>query len=244
MNALSHAAAARPARFDASSQHRRSMIAKIQIARKQLNMVEDDYRQALFEHTGQTSLTKCSDAQLGRVLAFMQSKGFSPLGSGKAASNPMAKKARALWISLHQLGAVHNPSEQALEAFARRQLKCEKMRWANQRDSYKLIEALKAMAERAGWPQHSILNHKQLTPIQLQTSLCEAILKKLKAAGVIPGDWALHVAQWRLCGIEEQGSGLNGQWTSEDWSRLAAALGAKLRAHGGAESNLEGTLNG
>lgn len=243
MNALNHAAPARPARFDAASQHRRSMIAKIQIARKQLAMVEDDYRQALIEQTGHMSLTKCSDAQLARVLEFMKSKGFSSSPSGKAASHPMARKARALWISLYQLGAVHNPSEQALEAFAKRQLGCEKMRWANQRDSYKLIEALKAMAERAGWSQHSILTHKQLTPIQLQTSLCEAILKKLKAAGVVPADWALHVAQWRLCGIDEQGSGPNGQWTSEDWSRLASALGAKLRAHGGA-ANLEGTLNG
>jgi phage gp16-like protein len=240
---LADRAAARPARFDAGSQHRRSMIAKIQIARKQLNMVEDDYRQALMDQTGHDSLTKCSDAQLGRVLQFMQSKGFSSSPSGKAASHPMARKARALWISLHQLGAVHNPSEQALEAFAKRQLKCEKMRWANQRDAYKLIEALKAMAERAGWPQHSIVTHKQLTPIQLQTSLCDAILKKLKGAGVVPADWPLHVAQSRLCGIEAAGSGERGQWTSEDWSRLASALGAKLRQHGGADIN-KGNDNG
>jgi hypothetical protein len=45
-------------------------------------------------------------------------------------------------------------------------------------------------------------------------------------------------------GIEAAGSGPSGQWTSEDWSRLASALGAKLRAHGGAAANLEGTLNG
>jgi phage gp16-like protein len=226
---------ARPARFDAGSQHRRSMIAKIQIAKKQLAMAEDDYRQALMDQTGHDSLTRCSDPQLARVLEFMKSKGFSSSPSGKAASHPMARKARALWISLHQLGAVRNPSDQALEAFAKRQLGCEKLRWANQSDAYKLIEALKAMAERAGWPQHSIVTLKQLTPIQLQTSLCEAILKKLKAAGVVPADWALHVAQWRLCGIGEQGSGDRGQWTSEDWSRLAAALGEKLRQHGAAQ---------
>lgn len=224
---------ARPARFDAGSQHRRSMIAKIQIAKKQLNMAEDDYRQALMDQTGRMSLKDCSDPQLARVLEFMKSKGFSSLPSGKAASHPMARKARAMWISLYQLGVVHNASEHALEAFAKRQIGCDKMRWANQRDAYKLIEALKAMAERNGWPQHSIVTHKQLTPIQLQIALCEAILKKLKAAGVVPGDWALHVAQWRLCGIEEAGSGDRGQWTSEDYDRLASALGAKLRAHGG-----------
>ena len=241
---LADRAPARAARFDAGNQQRRSMMAKIQIAKKQLGMVEDDYRQALFDQTGRTSLKDCSDAQLARVLEFMKSKGFSSSPSGKAASHPMARKARAMWISLYQLGVVHNRAEEALEAFARRQLKCEKMRWANQRDSYKLIEALKAMAERAGWSQHSTVTHKHLTLIELQASLCEAILGKLKAAGVVPNDWALHVAQWRLCGIEEAGSGQNGQWTSEDWSRLASALGAKLRAHAGAAANLEGTLNG
>lgn len=232
---LADRAAARPARFDAGSQHRRSMIAKIQIAKKQLAMVEDDYRQALFDQTGRMSLKDCSDAQLARVLEFMKSKGFSSSPSGKAASHPMARKARAMWISLYQLGVVHNRAEEALEAFARRQLKCEKMRWANQRDSYRLIEALKAMAERNGWPQHSPVNHKQLSPIQLQIALCDAILKRLKAAGIVPADWALHEAQWKLCGIEAEGSGPRGQWTSEDYDRLASALGAKLRAHGGAD---------
>lgn len=229
MPAIANTLPARPARFDASSQHRRSMIAKIQIAKKQLNMVEDDYRQALLDHTGQTSLTGCSDAQLARVLDFMKSKGFSALPRPRTATHPMARKARALWISLYQLGAVHNGSEQALEAFAKRQLKCERMAWANQRDAHKLIEALKSMADRAGWLQHCRVTHKHLTPRQLQSSLCELILAKLKAAGVAPAGWSIEDAQWKLCGIEQREA-----WTAEDFGRLAAALGNKLRAHGGA----------
>ena len=58
-----------------------------------------------------------------------------------------------MWISLYNLGAVRNPSEEALEAFATRQLRVERLQWANQSHCYKLIEALKAMAERAGWHQ-------------------------------------------------------------------------------------------
>lgn len=224
MNALNHA----PATFDRSTQHRRSMIAKIQIARKQIGMIEDDYRQAMFELTRHRSLTQCSDAQLARMLEFMKSKGFSSSPSGKAASHPMARKARAMWISLYQLGVVHNASEHALEAFAKRQLGCDRMRWANQRDAYKLIEALKAMADRAGWRQHNIVTQKMLTPLQLQSSLCELILVKLKDAGIVPADWSIHVAQVRLCGIEN-----NERWTSEDYARLAAELGERLRRHGG-----------
>lgn len=231
MNALNHA----PATFDRSTQHRRSMIAKIQIARKQIGMIEDDYRQALFERTGHTSLTQCSDAQLSLVLEFMKSKGFSALPKNRAASHPMARKARALWISLYQLGEVHNSSEQALEAFAKRQLGCERLVWARQSDAYKLIEALKSWAERAGWKQHNIVTQKMLTPLQLQSGLCEAILGRLKKAGVVPQDWTIHIAQVRLCGIEQ-----NERWTAEDYARLAGELGERLRRAGAAKSDQGG----
>lgn len=225
MNALN----AVPARFDQTSQQRRSMIAKIHVAKKTLQMDEDDYRQALFERTGRTSLTECTDPQLARVLDFMKSKGFKPLGAKGHASHPMARKARAIWISLHKLGAVHNSSEQALEAFARRQLKCERFAWADQRQAYKLIEALKAMAVRAGWQQHCRATGRAFgTPLELQTSLCNAILVKLKDAGVIPANWALHDAAWKLCGIE---NGKASAWTAEDYDLLASALGEKLRKH-------------
>ena len=132
----------RPAQFDRGNQHRRAMIAKINIARQQLAMDEDEYRQGLLDQTGHLSLRECSDRELDRMLDWLKRKGFRPLPGKKAADHPMARKARALWISLYHLGAVHNPAEQALEAFAQRQLKCERLNWARQSDSYLLIEAL------------------------------------------------------------------------------------------------------
>jgi phage gp16-like protein len=116
-------AAPRLAQFDRTSQHRRSMLAKVQIAKGQIGINEDDYRQAIFDHSGQFSLAKCSDAELVDLIDWFKTKGFKPLpkAGAKAASHPMARKARALWISLYYLGEVHNPSEQALEAFAQRQ---------------------------------------------------------------------------------------------------------------------------
>ncbi len=215
-----------PARFDRGSQHRRAMTAKIQIARKELAMDEDDYRQGLFDQTGKLSLTQCSDRELVKVLDWLKTKGFKPLPGKKAAAHPMARKARAMWISLYHLGVVHNPSEQALEAFACRQLKCERMAWARQSDAYQLIEALKAMAIRNGWLQHSVANQKPLEPLGLQRSLCMAIVRRLKEAAVIPDDWALHDAAWKLCGEDNAG---DRPWTAEDYATLAAKLGAKLR---------------
>lgn len=225
---------AKPAQFDRSRQDRRSMEAKIHVALKQLDMEEDAYRQGMFNATGKISLKKCSDAEVAKVLDWLKSKGFKPMpGRGKA-DHPMARKARALWVSLYHLGAINNSSEQALEAFAKRQLRCEKLQWAKQADAFRLIEALKSMAVRAGWLQHCRVTGKHLTPIVLQSSLCHLILARLKDAGVAPADWGLHDAGWKLCGIP---NAKDTGWTAEDYDRLAAALGKKLRKYG---STIEG----
>ena len=152
------------------------MLAKVHLARKELGLDEGTYRAVLSRVTGLESAGSCSEGQLGQVLDEFKRLGWKPapiaararpkvvvdnkLARGpspakrRAADSPMAGKARAMWISLHQLGVVRNPSEQALEAFARRQLKVEQLQWADQGQAYKLIEALKGMGERAGWDQH------------------------------------------------------------------------------------------
>ena len=219
---------AKPARFDRAQQHRRSMLAKINIARQQLDLVEDDYRQMLFDATGRTSLKDCNDGQLARMIDVLKSKGFRPIPKGgKApAQHPMARKARALWISLWHLGVVHNASEHALEAFAKEQLGCDRLAWARQSDGNKLIEALKAMGKRKGWIVDDPATGRRLGPIEQKANLCEAILKRLKDFGIARGDWALHDAAWRLCGIANL---RNRAWTDADYDHLAGALGKHLR---------------
>lgn len=221
--------AAKRATFDAGAQRRRAMIGKIHVARKQLAMVEDDYRQLLFAATGRMSAADCSEGQLGRVIERLEQLGFQPLpkaGKKGAAQHPMARKARAMWISLHQLGVVHNASEGALEAFAKRQLGCERLVWARQSDAYRLIEALKGMAVRAGWVQHNRVTGKPLDALGLQQSLCVAILERLQRAGIAAERWTLNDAAYRLCGIK---LGTTGPVTTEEYTALAGGLGKKLR---------------
>jgi len=220
----------RPAVFVRSAQHRRAVTAKVHVAKKQLVMNDDDYRQIILDESGQMSLKACSDKQVERVLDRLTALGFKPLpkkGSRAGAQHPMAKKARALWISLHHLGVIENPSEQALEAFAKRQLNCERLVWARQSDAYRLIEALKAMAKRSGWSQQSPATGKRLSTRELQHHLCEVILGRLKAGDAVPADWSIDAAAWRLCGIDT--SRTEGGFSTEAYARLAAALGAKLR---------------
>ncbi len=220
-----------PATFDRASQHRRALIAKIHVAKKQLAMDEDDYRQILLDLTQHQSLTQCTEAELERVIGALKAKGFKPLPSrnGKpTAQHPSARKARALWISLYQLGVVRNGSEEALEAFARRQLKCERLVWARQSDSFKLIEALKQMAERAGWRQ-SDAKGKRLHPMLLQRGLCEQILFRLQELQVAPVKWTLADAAWKLCGIRLPDIVSSPADQAEAFAALAGALGRKLR---------------
>ena len=141
---------------------RRAAVTKLQIARRELGLEEDDYRALLQRVTGRRSATELDDRQIGRVLDVLKGQGWPDkrnMGQRRAgdrprpAASPVARKARALWISLHQLGVVRDPSERALEAFARRQLGVERLNWARASDGHRLIEALKAMAERAGWRQ-------------------------------------------------------------------------------------------
>lgn len=216
--------------FDRSSQRRRSMLAKVHVAKKQLHLSEDDYRQIILDESGKMSAGDCSEAQLEKLLARFARQGFRAVPKSGAkpgvAMHPVARKARALWISLYQLGVVRNSSEPALEAFARRQLGCERLVWAQQSHGHRLIEALKAMGERAGWRQRGPKG-EQISPRELRIGLCDAILHRLKELQVVPLDWTVETAAFRLAGIEL----VRADETSmaEQFSRIAAALGHKLR---------------
>ena len=149
-------ARATSSQFDRGQQNRRGMLAKVHIAKQQLRMVDDDYRAVLLRVAGRVSAADLTDRELVDVLAEFERLGFTAKAKRpgpKPADHPLARKARALWISLGHLGAIDDPSESALEAFARRQLGCAKMQWADQRLGYRLIEALKGMADRHGWSQ-------------------------------------------------------------------------------------------
>lgn len=148
------------------------LLAKVHIAKKDLRLSDEHYRDVLERITGQRSAAGLSDAQLIAVLKHFEGEGFkpkvitgakdatrsAPKSGRRRADHPVARKARALWISLHQLGVVENGSEAALEAFAKRQLGVDALQWADQSQAEPLIKGLKAMAERAGWSQKGSLD--------------------------------------------------------------------------------------
>lgn len=205
------------------------LIAKVHVAKKELRMVDDDYVEVLLRVAGVASAKDATNEQLIAVLKEFERLGFAAKSQNKGprpADHPAARKARALWISLSYLGAVENPAEQALEAFARRQLKVEKLQWANQALCYRLIEALKAIAERHGWSQDLSGVSAGAQLIVLKRRLLDAILAKMVAVGLITSDWSVFRAAYTFAGIE-----LEGRLDSvEQLDLVARALGERLRA--------------
>lgn len=150
-----------PARKQVSD-GRRAMLAKVHLAAKELAMADETRREVILRVTGHRSSADCSDAELDALLREFRRLGWDGPPKRKPAraaagltpaTSPIAMKARAMWKSLWNLGVVHNGAEQALEAFARRQLHVDRLQWADQSQAFRLIEALKAMAEREGWSQ-------------------------------------------------------------------------------------------
>lgn len=204
-------ATARKAIFDASDQRRRSLLAKVHVAKKELRLSDDDYEAILIDIVKTNSAGKCTVPQLEKLVEAFKAKGFKPKpatgarrGNPAVADHPSARKARALWTSLHLLKAIHDPSDRALEAFARRQLGCDKLQWANQSLVYRLVEALKAIAERHGWDQSVAGLPSNAVAINLKRRLCLAILAKLKEAELAAADWTVDQAAYSLAGVEVQ----------------------------------------
>ncbi|MEW5972328.1 MAG: regulatory protein GemA [Pseudomonadota bacterium] len=132
---------------------RRGLIAKIHIAKAQLGLDETAYRLLLNRH-GADSASAMRLDQLEAVLQELQAKGWRPTPSRKAgkrkqASGAEVKLIRALWLFLHEIGEVGNPTEAALAAYAKRVGGIDDLHWADESRRYRIIETLKKWAARA-----------------------------------------------------------------------------------------------
>lgn len=131
------------------------LIQLIHIARSDLRMDEDTYRQMLQGLTGKASTKGMDVTQLNRVMESMKSKGFrvKPTGKAKSAipmdSHPQSKKIRALWLEMASMGIVRDSSEQALALWVKRETGISALRWLSNEQASSVIEKLKKWQRRA-----------------------------------------------------------------------------------------------
>lgn len=128
---------------------RRALNAAVHAAAKAKGLDGDAYRDMLEVQTGKRSAKDCTDAQLRQVLDHLNGGTRNP-APANAAQSPHAKLARALWISLHNLGEVDDPRESALRQFVERQHGVADLRFVRADRATPIIEALKDWCARAG----------------------------------------------------------------------------------------------
>lgn len=139
----------------------KKLIQLIHIAKSQLGFDDDTYRDILTYTTGKNSTKKMNLKELKAVLDEFKKKGFilaSPKTAGKIKQkdDPQSRLIRHLWLSLHELGAVKNPSEFALNRYIKRQTDIDLLNWLQSDKKSQVIESLKSWQER-------ILNAKKQT---------------------------------------------------------------------------------
>lgn len=163
------------------------LIKIVQTGRNRLGLDEDTYRDLLAAKSGgKRSAKQLSITELEAVIKHMRAAGFKatkPAGATPRERRaldtaPEASKARALWLWLHEVGIVVDPSERALAAFGRRTCGVDALQWARRID--KLIEGLKAWAAR------------QL-PAKLEQRIARLVEAGKLRPGVTPHAVARHV---------------------------------------------------
>jgi len=132
---------------------RRDELAKIHIAKTRLGMSDDDYRAMLRSVAGVDSASKLDARGRASVLAHLYKAGFratkpNATPKDRAKRKSPASKIRALWLDLHGLGAVKDPSEAALSAFCHRMTGVDRAEWLNTDQANKVIEGLKDWRRR------------------------------------------------------------------------------------------------
>lgn len=148
-----------PAKFKQADLARRE-IQLIHVARQQTGMDDDTYRAMLHDRFGVASSKDMDWKQRKQLLDYFKTLGFKVRSTGKATGAAKAKpsraladdgesrKIRSLWILLHELGAVRNPSEEALAVYVKRLTKVDALQWVNGEQAKTLIETLKKWAMR------------------------------------------------------------------------------------------------
>ncbi|PTT02740.1 gp16 family protein [Pseudomonas sp. HMWF006] len=131
------------------------LIKLIHVARRELRMDDDTFRLMLAGMTGLDGATSSADLSvpnLNRVLEQLKLRGFK-VRPKKAPQRPKAadgqsRKIRSMWLTLHGLGAVRDPSEEALAKFVMNMTGVAALQWLKASQASRVIENLKQWQQR------------------------------------------------------------------------------------------------
>lgn len=134
---------------------RNQLIAKIHVAKRQLALDDDTYRDVLERVTGKRSAGDLDERQLELVVAELARRGFTPKRKAKSeepakrSDKPHVRKVFALWGELERSGKLRAPSSpRGLRAFVKRMTGVADPEWLDPAKARVVIEALKKWLAR------------------------------------------------------------------------------------------------
>lgn len=131
---------------------KRPLLAKIHIAKAQLNLDDDQYRDIVRRVTGKDSAAQCRYSQLVDLINEFKSLGWKTekKKAFRRAPSDGIKKIYALWGKLQALGAVQLTDKTALDAFVKKYTGIDSVQWLQPAQQQKIIEILKQWIKRIG----------------------------------------------------------------------------------------------
>ena len=115
---------------------------------RSLGMDDDARRDMLQAVIGKPSSKDLTPREWSKVLNHINKlTGFESKQTRKLDTSADASKVRAIWLLLHQIGEVRDPSESALASYCKRIAKVDDLHWAGAK-IHILIETMKKWAQR------------------------------------------------------------------------------------------------
>lgn len=129
---------------------KRPLLAKVHIAKAQLNLDDDQYRDIVRRVTGKDSAAQCRYSQLVDLINEFKSLGWkTPKKKAfRRAPSDGIKKIYALWGELQALGAVQSIDKTAIDAFCKKYTGIDSVQWLLPDQQRKIIEILKQWIKR------------------------------------------------------------------------------------------------
>ncbi|KAF7600607.1 MAG: hypothetical protein CGU28_03215 [Candidatus Dactylopiibacterium carminicum] len=189
-----------------SSDDRIRLIRLIHVGRRELAMDENTYRSIIREKTrgAHDSAADCSVTQLERVIAHLKSAGFKVKvnasagtqrrgGNRAMADDDQSRMIRGIWLELHGMGIIRDPSEQAMAAFVCRHTKIEALQWLSSKQASSVIEHMKKWRnrilterQRALWQALGLSMTPSLAELAVQHERCLAVAEAALGGRVDP----------------------------------------------------------
>ena len=125
------------------------LMAKIHIAKKDLGLDDDTYRDVLWRVTGKRSCKNMLIGELEAVIKDMESRGFTPKAAPKHGKKPsVVGKREPLMGKIHAMLTDMGLHWNYAHGMADSMFKIRRLQWLNDSQLYKLTQALSVHQQR------------------------------------------------------------------------------------------------